>query len=142
MGAAGFIASEAAGAVWVAAGAALPAGCVAFCAKAAGARTDAVAKIAPAAADVRNLPVIVNLPFIQMADLALRGVSPRLTITEPVRKMNDRRHFWFRTKKPERFRGLGGTFPKLAQRKSESGKGNIGFGGRALRRKVEVRSAK
>ncbi|MBB3608467.1 hypothetical protein [Rhizobium sp. BK602] len=52
-----------------------------------GERTDAVAKIAPAATDVNNLPVIVNLPFILMGMFtSAGGATSWLTITVPVRK--------------------------------------------------------
>jgi hypothetical protein len=46
----------------------LSAGCVALGAKATGAKTDAVAKIAPAATVVKILAVIMNLPFIRSVD--------------------------------------------------------------------------
>jgi hypothetical protein len=49
------------------AGALLSAGCV-DCAKAAGAKIDAVAKIALAATEVNIFAVIMNLPFISTAD--------------------------------------------------------------------------
>ncbi|MBB4568560.1 hypothetical protein GGE67_000883 [Rhizobium leucaenae] len=61
----GLVVSGVAGAVFVIGAVLLSVdGCC--CAKAIGERTDAVAKIAPAAAEVNNLPVIVNLPFILM----------------------------------------------------------------------------